>query len=59
MPKLTITKPWTLRVEEWLFYVLLRRYVKRLSISDLESWLTWFELDKTMKRKGLEHAEYL
>ena len=43
-----------LKLERWLFYILLRREVKRMSILQLNSWLTWFELDKWLKASGYE-----
>lgn len=45
---------WILKLEEKLFYLLLRRNTKRMSISQLENWLTWFNLDFILKKKGLE-----
>lgn len=41
-------------VEECLFYWLLRRAVKRMSISHLKSWIGWFRLDVRMKEQGIE-----
>lgn len=45
---------WILKIENYIFYKLLRRYVKRLSISHLESFMSWFGLDLIIKRRGLE-----
>jgi hypothetical protein len=50
----TQNKPWTLRLEEWLFFKLKARHIRRLSISQLESFVTWFALDRRLKELGEE-----